>query len=85
MTTWEAIPLDLHTWPTVLDDEDVLIVDWRAELRERELEQGQTQAGPAETRRQPKAKNRQGSGRKRAHGSQGPAVPAEAAPPTEEH
>eukprot|EP00961_Rhodomonas_salina_P088922 1196512-Rhodomonas_salina.1 len=85
MTTWEAIPLDVHAWPLVLDDQDVVIVDWREELRKRELEQGQTQAGQAETRRQPKAKNRQGSGRKRVHGSEGPAIPAEAALPTEEH
>eukprot|EP00961_Rhodomonas_salina_P261270 3530979-Rhodomonas_salina.1 len=45
MTTWEAIPPDVHTWPSVLGDQDVIIVDWREELRERELEQGQTQAG----------------------------------------
>eukprot|EP00961_Rhodomonas_salina_P257071 3473988-Rhodomonas_salina.1 len=57
MTMWEAIPLDIHTWPATLSNPEVVIPDWRTTLRDNELEQGQTQAGPGETRLTPKPKN----------------------------
>eukprot|EP00961_Rhodomonas_salina_P081395 1094211-Rhodomonas_salina.2 len=79
MTMWVAIPLDIHTWPATLGDPEVVIPDWQTILRDNELEQGQTQAGPGETRLAPKPKNRRGQGGKRAKTDDTPAAAVGAA------